>query len=381
MAFALCTALSTPAMAMPAFQPTGAWQVGAAQLPNTRGLEGMSLPCVVSNEYDNGFTVRFSGGGQQILAMAIDFRQDIFRPGRKYSALLSLGDTYAKQVTGSAFTANTLIFNLRGLEDFYKVAAKAPEMELNIAENVMTFTLNGLGASYSSLEQCYSGMEAMPEPVPQAPVAAKMDEIVAQTLPQSMNDIMRAGDAASAAPTPITPAANVRISEWNATAGEDIQTVLYRWADRAGYDLKWDAQQGGAVAQDVAFNGNFEDAVSQLLAENSAAGSLKSRIDNGSSKQSISRANNNSGNWTAAQGASMENVLNQWAAKAGVTLVWKASINAPVKQAVTMSGPFEAAVQVLLDQYMNDSARPLGSLNVDPATGVRTLTISMDRAG
>ena len=74
-------------------------------------------------------------------------------------------------------------------------------------------------------------------------------------------------------------------------------------------------------------------------------------------------------------------MLDRWAQQVGIGIVWKASINAPVKQNLTMTGPFEAAVQVLLDQYMDDSVRPVGELNTDPQTGARTLTIDMDRTG
>jgi len=373
---AVC-ALSSPALAQVSFEPVGQWQVGPTQLANMRGLSNVKLPCVITNEFDNGFIVRFSGGDEQIMAMAIDFRQDIFREGRKYTAMLSLGDNYAKQVSGSAFTPNTMIFNLRALKDFYGAAKQATEMELSIAGNAMRFSLGRFGSSLSALEQCYAANETAPsEP-----------EIAAAPMPQSYDDIIENTAPAEATGSPmniaqVTPRAPA-IAQWNASGGEDIRTVLNRWADRAGYDLQWQAEQNGTVAQDMALDGSFEEAVSQLLATSGAASGISGHIDQTqvSSGPAPVDPGPMSTNWNAPAGASLQSVLDRWAAQAGITVIWNASINAPVKQNLTMSGPFEAAVQVLLDQYMDDSVRPVGALNTDPQTGARTLTIDMDRAG
>ena len=116
---ALCTMIPASAMAdVPVFAPAAGWDVNAGQLSNVRGLKPMKLPCVISTEYDYGFVVRFSGGGSKMLALAIDFRQDVFKQGRQYDAMISIGGGYVKQVKASAFTPSTLIFNLRPLGDF-----------------------------------------------------------------------------------------------------------------------------------------------------------------------------------------------------------------------------------------------------------------------
>lgn len=406
--FGVC-AMFSQAFAQSTFQPAGAWEVGPAQLPSMRGLEGMSLPCVLSNEYDNGFIVRFSGGGEQLLAMAIDFRQNIFRPGRKYNAMLTLDGNYSKQVSGSAFAANTLIFNLRELDGFYKKAASSSQMELNIADNAMNFSLGNMGGAYSALEQCYSGGEIVMDAPVQAPMSAppvaqqpaptrggrgvNVPHIPAPSImpmPQSLDDIVQGDNAANAPPMAITntmPAGSVStMPQWNAGAGEDIQVVLKRWADRAGYDLQWQAVGGGVVAQDIAMDGSFEEAVSQLLAMNSAGTGLASRIEGQSfpsvgMKARSAGGASGAGDWIAPASSDFHTVVTQWANQAGVRVVWNSQVNAPIKRAITMAGPFEAAIGALLSQYDADSVRPVGQLNTDPDSGVRTLTIDVDRAG
>lgn len=382
------------------FQPAGMWQVGPAQLPSMRGLEGMSLPCVLSNEYDNGFIVRFSGGGQQLLAMAIDFRQNIFRPGRKYTAMLTLDGNYSKQVSGSAFAANTLIFNLRDLDGFYQKAASASQMELSIADNAMNFSLGRIGAAYQALEQCYGGGDvqdapAMVQNTPQQPAATRGGRGLAtphipapnvMPMPQSLDDIVQGDAAANGAPMPITSrmaaGGSSAMPQWNARSGEDMQVVLKRWADRAGYDLEWQTMQGGVVAQDIAMDGSFEQAVSQLLAMNGAGNGLASRIEPAFPSAGMkARTAGGANEWVATASSDFQTVVTQWAQKAGVRLVWNTPVNAPIKQPVNMGGSFEAALQALLAQYDNDSVRPVGQLNTDPESGARTLSIDVDRAG
>ncbi len=51
-------------------------------------------------------------------------------------------------------------------------------------------------------------------------------------------------------------------------------------------------------------------------------------------------------------------------------------MSVPVKKPINVSGSYEEAVQTLLDQYMDDSRRPVGQLNIDPETGARTLLMN-----
>lgn len=513
----------------PVFTPSKQWQVGATELTNIRGLEGVNLPCVLSNEYDNGFVVRFSGGGGQILAMAVDFRQEIFSRGNKYNAMLSIGDDYAKQVSASAFTNSTLIFNLRPMTEFYKKLQEGKTLGLDIEGNVLKLSLGDVAAALPTVERCYAG-EKMPvikppanegiaaaavEPVEQEEVGAlpaaaePAPDLLQDTLPHSMpknlDDIVNAEPQpivpvvpapkteakVAAIPAPRTPeieekpaviaapvpapvvvpqpvkaapeaavspqidlpqterrgpalaAGGPRVSRittdapvetmtapkvvpapvtapvasaepvksaalWEAKAGEDIQAVLGRWAGKAGYNLDWQSQKGGKLAQDVAINGTFEDAVAQVMAVNGAASGLSSRIK----MPETSAAGTSTPNavlpppvatipvpapvaapqkahelpsyvmeWNAPKGASVRTTLTQWSSRAGVTLVWAAPRDFTAKAPVAVKGSYEAGVQALLDQYLNDASRPMGRLNIDPATGQRTLIVGTDSAG
>jgi hypothetical protein len=487
-------AFAQSAKASPIFAPASSWSVGSTALSNVRGLGNMKMPCVLSTEYDNGFVVRFSGGGGKMMAMAVDFRQEVFTKGRKYSSMISVGDAYAKQVTATAFTNSTLIFNLRPLNDFYQTIKNGGTLGIDIEDNSMSFALNSIGASFAALESCYAGKETAPvEPiaagvksaavpaVEASPVAAPSptniasepapllpSDVAAKPLPQSFDDIVKGADAAQDnAPTPVLPAGQMKVSqvtprgpeqkpvkdsiippqkisrasdvaperaltaqkpaepmvisprvenaprpaapmpasviaapeatEWNAKAGEDMKIVLARWSERAGYDLQWQSDQDGKVAQDMQLKGSFEEAVTQLLAENSAATGIGGHVQmtdgvtkdlsrkaamppmpQGAPTQAVIPAMQ--ADWNAPAGANIQSVLDQWGTKAGVTVVWQDYMSVPVKSPVEVSGSFEQAVQSLLDQYTSEANRPVGRLNTDPDSGKRTLLMSLEKA-
>jgi hypothetical protein len=457
--------LSAKAQEVPVFTPASAWSVGTTELSSIRGLKGMKLPCVVSNEFDNGYVVRFSGGGQQLLAMAVDFRQDAFEKGKKYKAIVTVGRSYIKQADATAFSASTLIFNLRPLDGFYGAIRNATSMEIDIDGNVMIFNLGRLGGALPGLEKCYSGagapvikppgetqtavvgsdLPAMPvTPVEKssAPMLKTLDDIVqgseqmetgkapdAKSLaknsiktprgpeeglrttaprqgvtepPPVLPTISRADASPApipAAPVPLTPAPRADGQQnpvWEAKAGEDLKIVLSRWADRAGYDLQWQADQEGRVAQDIKLSGSFEEAVGQLLAESGAVGGISGHIQTPEGSQKEIAASKDmtpmpsapvpsstpafQSQWDAPAGASLQTVLRQWSGSAGIKLLWNSAQDFPLRNPVRASGTFESAVQSLLDQYENERVRPLGQLNIDPETGQRTLMIDTGRS-
>jgi hypothetical protein len=396
---------SHSATAAASFMPIQGWTVGSTELASARGLKGVKLPCVISAEYDNGYVVRFSGGGNQMLALAIDFRQNVFTQGQKYNAVLTVGEGYLKQATPTAFAPSILIFNLREYSDIYSVLKSAKSFSLDVEGNSFSFSLQQMANNLGSLESCYTTGNAAPIQSVSAPSAVTAAPVqiapLQNELPRSFNDIMKAPsndgvNTVHAGPADITPLParfdNVtpregRVSRapstasiWNAKAGEELRSVLSRWSNAAGYDLEWQASDTGRVVQDIAVKGRFEDAVSQLLAENRAANGVTGQFDDGRSAVR-SPAGLTVSEWRAGAGSDLRMVLDGWAQSADAQIIWKTSSKLPaVKNAVTQSGSFENAVQTLLDQYADDSRRPVAQLNIDPKTQKRTLLLDIENA-
>ncbi len=79
--------------------------------------------------------------------------------------------------------------------------------------------------------------------------------------------------------------------------------------------------------------------------------------------------------WQALKGDSAYDVLRIWSRNAGVDLIWNSEFLVDVYKPVSISGPYETAVQTLLDQYKGLNAGVHGVLYVDEKSGRKTLVV------
>lgn len=413
---ALTAAQARAQQGIPEFIPSSPWVVGQNNLSDVRGLQGVKLPCMMVNQFDNGFVVRFAGGGQRLTAMAVDFRQDIFRQGTRYSAAVYTDAGYRGAVKGSAFNASTLVFNLRDETGFYNALRQGRSLGLSIGPNDMRFSLSNIQQGIERLESCYGGNASVDARQAAAAASAMAPAPSFNQLPTSLAEIQAdsSGQEVYMKRTDKPQGADNRMGStagrtWRASAGESLYGVLARWAGEAGVDLQWQAAGGGGqVAQDFQQISTFEEAVAALLAENAAASGLQGRFDNGVASRPIeswgaqqasygqvepssvmpprraapagSSAAGAAGQWSASRGSSLQGVLQEWAGKAGVELLWYANSGYTLPKDINQGGTFESALQGLLQSYENNNNRPVGRLNTDPNSGRRVLVIETDRA-
>ncbi len=418
---------------IPEFIPTSPWIIADTGLQDARGLRGIALPCMMANQYDNGFVVRFAGGGGNLTAMAVDFRQNVFVRGMRYPAALYTDTGFRGTVQGSAFNTSTLIFNLRDAGDVYTALKASRSLGLSMGNNDLRFALTNIAQGLVNLDGCYGGGNAG------APAAMPTQDASyappAMDQPTSLADIQESAQRPTAegrsagrevyvkrgekVPQAVGPRANVSagmkstgnkpsaaaMGSWRAQAGEDIKAVVGRWSQTAGVDLQWQSSSNGQVAQNFSHNGSFSDAVSALLAENAAASGLQSRYDDGAAPranaptyvadappmeieprqssadptsayaQGVARG----GQWKAPRGGSLQSVLQQWTTQQNVELLWYANGGYTVKNDVNQGGTFESALQTILQSYEGDNNRPVARLNTDPSTGRKVLVIESDR--
>lgn len=415
---------------IPEFIPTSPWVVADSGMESMRGLNGIKLPCMMVNQFDNGFVMRLAGGGGSLTAMAVDFRQNVFARGMRYGAALYTDAGFRGTVQGSAFNASTLIFNLRDAGDVYNALKASRVLGLSMGNNDMRFSLSNVAQGFTNLEGCYSGEKApsgqqQAQMPPQQGAAAVPYTPSAFEPPTSLNEIRDAASGSAGREVylkrgqqiaqPAGPRMDARagmkstgnapsgaaMGSWNAKAGEDIKTVVSRWSQTAGVDLQWQSTANAQVVQNFAHNGSFNDAVSALLAENAAASGLHSKYDDGASARAnaptyvagaaaprASAADPTSayamgagagGMWKAPKGGSLQSVLQQWGAQQKVEVIWYANGGYTVKEDINQGGTFESALQTILQSYENDNNRPVARLNTDPASGRKVLVIESDR--
>ena len=392
---------SSPLPVAPKFVPTGTWSVEKTDFARLRGLTGVKMPCMMGVNYDNGYSLRFSGGGGQMLAMAIDFRQNVFIQGRKYPTTISLNQTGLQSLTATAFSESTLIFNLRPLIGFHQQLQNSTMMELNIDGNMMMFALNNMPNSINRLEACFGPVvnpvvNAMGGPA--MPTAIGVNEPPKPGLqPQSKNwdDNVQLSRQPVSRLDPIsgtgrqgTPAAMV----WQAKAGDDLQITLQKWANRSGVKVAWQSDRGGHVVSDIYVNGSFEQAVQQLMAQNAAALGVEANMMGSGQMMPVASTiapqrivpepptpSVVAGRWSAPAGANLQVVLQKWSEASGVEFVWNSHHPFHVKSPVNSGSSYESALQSLLGQFSNDKIRPAAQLNNDPKTGQRVLFVQSSR--
>jgi len=137
------------------YVPTSGWLVGPAQMGGGEAAKPGTMPCVMANQFNNGFVFRFSGGGQQILAAAVDFRQRVFTPGQRYDIGFIFGEDAHFAISGEAYDEATLIVNAQRQERFYEALQQARVMRLAISGKQMEFAMLGIRDGLSRMENCY----------------------------------------------------------------------------------------------------------------------------------------------------------------------------------------------------------------------------------
>lgn len=149
------------------FYPSGAWLIGPSSLTPVSAAEtGEGLPCIMMNQYNNGYVVRISGGGGRIMAMAIDFRQDVFERGKDYRINLRIAEQ-GFDITFPAYAYNkqSLLFGTKEAVGLYKALKKAKALDVKVGNKTSTFVMAGIKDGMARMEQCYNGGDQK-NPVP-----------------------------------------------------------------------------------------------------------------------------------------------------------------------------------------------------------------------
>lgn len=356
---------------MPEFMMSSDWKIGPSGIEAVRGMRGTKLPCVMAGEYNNGFVVRFSGGNNEMLAMAVDFRQDIFRQGARYGAQLSVDGAASANITGSAFTPSILVFNLRQAGNIYGALAGARTMELSVGNNPMRFFLSNFNDGLQKLEACFhGGLQSGSAPVESASASDSFKMPNVNTPPTSLAEIQ------TQAPRQETP-------DWedglkNTPSGQEVYIPRNT---KASAPVK-QQPDSPAMTTDSTLTQPYEGVSSspRYSAGMNASYAPVSLTDQAGATSGgrMGGAMSSGGGLSAATGTSLKTALEQWSAQNGVTLIWNGVYNYPLKSAISGAGSYESAVESALSQYQNDPQRPVGRLNTDPDTGARLLVIDTD---
>ncbi|MCB9989295.1 MAG: TcpQ domain-containing protein [Rhodospirillales bacterium] len=292
--FLLIMALAMPVSAQEEslYAPTSAWLVGYSSifLPD-QGGERPVLPCLMSNQYNNGYVFRFSGDEERLYALVVDFRQAVFKPGEKYPVHVMVSPDFDAVLTGAAFDQGTLIINLQDEETIRSVLVDGQILTLGVGDKDIQFALMGMGSAFKRLGRCYREQGVMSESLQRmpAPVAAEAEHILPESKappqtpdikPQVMMSTGPVMDGQGVTPPRIVKQEGIAVTMdpvpaqdiWKAAAGSDLKGVLSAWAVQANARLLWDTDKTFAVLEPVSMTGTFEMAVLLLLEQYQGAG-------------------------------------------------------------------------------------------------------------
>ncbi len=390
---------------IPQFMPASEWEIKPTNMGTLRGLEALKLPCVMKATYDNGFILRFAGGGKRILSMAADFRQPIFITGQEYNARVHFDAAVSRDVQATAFSDSVLLFNLETLGNIYPQLLKTRVLRLEVEGNSMAFNLGNISEGAARLDACFTGTtglrtavipksslpdsmarnriqssQAAPEvysdtnlsrPRLSRPVIGggtsvdNSPRVAASETTKSMREPRIGGDAGHVLPLVQTP--EVRIPRVHDP--EIVQSVPQATPQAPTRLRKLDIPEvNQPLPSPVGLRGAR---VSRAIEDDQSAPRIRvaSPSTRAAAAQDITiptpsnmpigqmtankaptplRATPES--WSAQAGEDMRAVLERWASRADVDLQWEASNNGSVASNVNVIGSFEQAVQTLMAQ-------------------------------
>ena len=141
-----------PLSKIPQFYTSNSWVVSPVKALVERGIHQPG--CVMANQFNNGFIVRFIGGQGQLYSMSVDFRQDVFQNGNAYGVQLRLGKGYAGQITAKAQGSSTLVLPMQEKKVAYDALSQASLIDVGLEGSVLRFQLNDIQSSMRRMESC-----------------------------------------------------------------------------------------------------------------------------------------------------------------------------------------------------------------------------------
>lgn len=400
-------------------KPTGQWLVNSAGMQGLAQAGNVHAPCIMANQYNNGFILRIAGGGQQLMSLSLDFRQNAFAPGETYTATLSVDGGRSHTLTATAFSPAILIIGVREAQGLYQEMQVGRSLALNVVGNTIIFSLERVAEGFQRLESCVSpptqtsqpaqAIAAIaPQPIPTKPdteVYVKRGEYPEFKQPTSQ-DILKAGkDTSEPSLTVVNEPVATAASTSEALAGlpplsaKDLADLNLTEEDIAPYNGKGmkvatapkvppvetpvapsvpkveaepiDAPKVPGVAKvepvaltpikspsvpDAPQPKPVEAAKPLAVAAVTPRSSAAGAVPRGPSSTAQGSAKTAPATWTAQAGEDMRAVLARWADTAGADLVWEADGGGKVAQDIAVTGTFEEAVA----QVMADNAAAMG---------------------
>lgn len=407
------------------FIPTSGWLVGPASLVPP-SADDPPLPCVMMNQFDNGFIFRISGGGEKLYGMAIDFRQAVFEPGETYRIGIDIGDVFNRDMAGIAHDQATLIINMMDIDGVYYGLQNSEELTIKIGNVTFSFELFGVRDGLRRIESCYGSARTPNDRTNARPphrASQKRSEVKSSptSTPTPMID-PKYGAALSSDPSPadalpsfqpenvaVMPHANMRTlaapakasvksDEKHAVADQSSSgrftkavgdNAVGRMLEKAARSLSGTEPPANRHDFDTVRQSSEQPSPEQPSSVHTSVLSGTWASDDSASVQPVyyrrgdivhqsgavdaGDVSETNMRWRAMRGGDLRNILQVWAEYADAELQWNAEDDFAVKKSLSIQGTFEEALSAVLSQYSSDPKGPSGRLH--RADGSRTVIV------
>lgn len=396
------------------FVPTSAWLIGPASVAPVSDA-GFSMPCIMMNQYNNGFVFRFSGGGGRIMAMALDFRQDAFETGETYLLKIEVPPTFSADLPATAHNKGTVLINLQRAGGFYEALKGGKYLNLTIGGQRLSFAMLGIKEGLERVENCYN-------PVPQASSGQPREAAANRGTFNLAADIAPGYiDKVRTAPPPGPSLAGTKgLTEENLTpipggdmpaeealpALEQRLAALDQMLSSAAQRLS-QLQPSAMTQQQTQPPPQQQPVINSQVQPDPAPASFQPQVDKvpaqpigrplastwtqpvrkgGMSQQPVEQQAEPSAvktasylpqirRWRAMHGSNLREVLDVWTGSENARLIWRSDREYSIPRSFSLEGTFEQVVANILDLYGEERVRPVGRIYYNPDTGQKILLV------
>jgi hypothetical protein len=351
------------------FLPTSAWLVGPAAfqgLPND-----VKVPCVMTNQFDNGYNLRISGTDTNIMAVAVDFRRQLFEKGQSYDLGFKIG-TFERILSSTAHDETTLVVNTDQSEEMRSAMHDGKRLVVTFGKTGLPFSLAGARDGLSRMASCYSGARVI-ENEPSGQNHAVSPSVEPIPIPQI--------SATGLTPKPEGQAENVseasaELDNTATNADDNVGALLDSFLENAENEAKTTQ-----TTEQVQSNQQVDKVARSFPDESLERPKVVMDTSTNIEPRNIPLSAPGAMKWEAQQGGNLKDVLNIWTSHKKVGLLWGVTTDYYLPRPFYFEGRFEDAVRALMMEFAEDRYRPRGKLYNDAEKGRAFLLVEYDNGG
>ena len=352
------------------------WTSAPVEAVTSANAGGKLVPCILSTKYEEGTSIRFSGGGQSLLGISIVKGFDIFKPAYRYPVTVTYAGQMTQRFQATSLDQKTLVVPLGEPDKAYQNLVKAskhfaPYVTVGIADFEQNYALDEIASGLANLESCYGRKpieapeEAVQEVSRQPALDLTDDEIeeleayaaISQEQKEVLSEVseetVEAAEMAEAVEAqelePIKLEADLSeepVEEDVVALAQDAEDDVAQRAEDKGLYVTNVAeptppQPSAPAMRSVVVTPDEDVAPKQVAAVKPVMTPMPEKVDLGL-LHSI---------WVSSKGETVEMVLRRWSGKAGLDFEWNRKEAVQITEDKIYRGSYEDVTQKILADY------------------------------